>query len=42
VTCHQPRAAWLSVMLGLAVGTGLDQWQANGGTNQDWTFVPAG
>ena len=23
-------------------GTTLDQWQANGGTNQEWTFVPAG
>lgn len=22
--------------------TTLDQWQANGGTNQEWTFVPAG
>ena len=23
-------------------GTTLDQWQANGGTSQEWTFVPTG
>lgn len=23
-------------------GTPLDQWPANGGTSQEWTFVPAG
>ena len=21
-------------------GTGIDQWQSNGGANQQWTFVP--